>query len=587
MKIVGIALFVSTLIFSIHAQTFVESDPFLKWKSTANGLSYSTIEIEPTSGTLLSNRLSSTDEYTLIINDPKGFHEVNGNVFFGIELTIIDVDADTLIFKSNDLYSEIEEGFSADLLNNLNVDFTPSFTAKNILLKARFFDKKGKGEVLVEWPFTLANDADVRLNTEGFYSWTDKPTIMLIGQSVDVDGNSLKINNSPLSNLEFTSKDVLSFHTNLSKFKSDTYNINYTLLDTIGTQVFKKQKTLPANWDGKIIIEMPKGLSPQPYLLTFSIETIKGKFGFSQWFHFKDKTELTDLQKEKFGELFAQIALKELTAENERGAEMIILNAIFYAPNQLQTSLALGKIYLENDKIEDAIATFVKATDLYKNNLELLQTLASTYQLAEQNDKAIEIYKNCIELDPNNFMNYFEIGWIYNDIVSYEEAIPYLTKAIDLNTDPSNYKLYEERITSNKGLKNYTAVLNDYQKLVEIDPTDWRYYYEMGYIFIDTGNYERAIEQLSKAISMNETATDALYERGYANEKAKKYTQAIDDYNKTIELEAGGEPDRIYLHLGDCYFELGQKEKACTNYQKALDRNVSEATIRILEKCGK
>ncbi len=354
MKIIRIALllFITSPLFS---QTIIESDPFLKWKCVSKGLSYSSIEIKLEEGTLLSNRVDKISEISIRANKPTGFTEIDGNVFFGIGLTMINLDADTILFTSEDLYAEQDVDITPDMLTNLSVDFTPTIDAKNILLKIRFFDKKGTSEILLECPFELVDHSDATMNSNNYLKWFADPSYCLNGQSVEIDGSFLTKSKAPLTSLDFQKSEPLGIQINTVNFKSTKYNYSYTWIDSKGATVYSEKKSLQNSWNGKLTFELPKILSPQPYLLTFGVEGETGKIGFSQWFFIKEEKEMTSDQKKQFGNLFTEIALQKLNAEQTRYSDIILSNAEYYSPKSLSILEAKGQISMTKEEYDKAI----------------------------------------------------------------------------------------------------------------------------------------------------------------------------------------------------------------------------------------
>jgi hypothetical protein len=166
--------------FQSNAQISVERDPFLKWKAVSHLMDYAKITIEPTggSGTLLSNHISNRQSVVIKLEKPKGFVELNGKIFFGLGVQVINVGTNKEVLNVEDIY-ESNEGVSAELLQNLSLRFSPDSTAKPFdvyLVKARFFDKKSKGEVLVEIPFSIQENSDITASTHNYSSWSLSPS---------------------------------------------------------------------------------------------------------------------------------------------------------------------------------------------------------------------------------------------------------------------------------------------------------------------------------------------------------------------------------------------------------------------------
>jgi len=85
---------------------------------------------------------------------------------------------------------------------------------------------------------------------------------------------------------------------------------------------------------------------------------------------------------------------------------------------------------------------------------------------------------------------------------NYEQAKEYYQKAIDL--DPDKYEAY-----TNLGLiyvseGEYEKAIKCYQKTIKLIPDDWRCYYNLGVAYSNTGDKENALKQVAKLRELNE-----------------------------------------------------------------------------------
>ena len=115
----------------------------------------------------------------------------------------------------------------------------------------------------------------------------------------------------------------------------------------------------------------------------------------------------------------------------------------------------------------------------------------------------------------------------------YEGAIPYLTKAIEL--DP-NYALA---------------------------------YYERGKASFKIGNFRFGIEDFSKAIEIDPAFARAYHARGITKAHIDEYSGAIADYTKAIELNPAFA--LAYSHRGDAKYALSDIDGACLDWSKAVE----------------
>lgn len=146
----------------------------------------------------------------------------------------------------------------------------------------------------------------------------------------------------------------------------------------------------------------------------------------------------------------------------------------------------------------------------------------------------IELYKNVLEIDPDNYNALNNISVAYNDIYNFENAIINLNKAIDINP---NYALaYANRANSYNQIDNFDKSLEDANRAIELDQNlEWAYAIK-GNILTKKGDFIEAERTLNKAIEINNNSGAAHFYRGYFYEETKRHDDSIKDYLKAEEL---------------------------------------------------
>src|SRR6202043_143954 len=117
-----------------------------------------------------------------------------------------------------------------------------------------------------------------------------------------------------------------------------------------------------------------------------------------------------------------------------------------------------------------------RAIELYRNSLELHETaeahtfLGWTYHFQGRVDDAIAECKRAIEIDPDFGNPYNDIGVYLIDLDRYDEAIPWLEKAmIAKRYEPRHFPYFNlGRVYLAKGLINRAREL--FQKSLAIEP---------------------------------------------------------------------------------------------------------------------
>ena len=73
------------------------------------------------------------------------------------------------------------------------------------------------------------------------------------------------------------------------------------------------------------------------------------------------------------------------------------------------------KLYLQTKNFNKATKTLEKLSENFPDDVEVLQILAEAYILANQQDKALEIFKKISILDPNNGQVNLTLANFYRD----------------------------------------------------------------------------------------------------------------------------------------------------------------------------
>jgi len=184
----------------------------------------------------------------------------------------------------------------------------------------------------------------------------------------------------------------------------------------------------------------------------------------------------------------------------------------------------LAFLYWKNSD-KKAIEIQKRLIDLYPENIGYQETLpkmiAEFFGVGEELLKAL---KEAYEKDPLNINNAFNYGKEANNQGQYKESLIPLSMIID-KVDNKFVKAYKIRANSYESLENYSAAINDYKKVVEIEPDNAE-------IMCAIANVYRNIEQFSngrywvgKALSAKPGFGLAYITMGEIYESAVSYCQ--------------------------------------------------------------
>ena len=177
----------------------------------------------------------------------------------------------------------------------------------------------------------------------------------------------------------------------------------------------------------------------------------------------------------------------------------------------------------------------ISAADVYERPV----TTRSLFQKAEElvgkkkYDQAVDLLKQIVETDKNDFQAWTALGTIY-----------YAEQKLD-------------------------AAADAYLKAIEVHPGSPRAHLNLGRVRSAQKKFEEAVEPLTKAVELQPTSGDANYLLGECYLQLKKGSKAIPYLNQAANL---GRPD-AHLRLGWLYNAAGLKDKAAIEYDEYLKKN--------------
>jgi tetratricopeptide (TPR) repeat protein len=202
-----------------------------------------------------------------------------------------------------------------------------------------------------------------------------------------------------------------------------------------------------------------------------------------------------------------------------------------------------GDVYVEGDKLDDAISTYESAIEKIQKDIaqakkadneraELMvkeftrqekamrYMLTSVYLDNKQFDDCIKLLEKLIKEDPDRATYYNDLGFILADHdKKLEEAEKHVRKALELDAAERKKLLKEKKIEEEAANKENAAYLDS-----------------LGWVLYKRGKYEEALKYLEKS------AADA-------------------DEGNHIE---------IFDHVADCLVKLGKKKEAIAKWEAAL-----------------
>jgi tetratricopeptide (TPR) repeat protein len=156
-----------------------------------------------------------------------------------------------------------------------------------------------------------------------------------------------------------------------------------------------------------------------------------------------------------------------------------------------------GISYYDKGMIDKAIEEFKEVLELDPDDVETHYNLGNAYADKGMSDEAISIYKKTIEKNPEFIDAYLSLGTLYLDIDLIDEAISLCKQAISANPDDSFlcFHLGEAYVRN----EQYEEAITAFNNAISINPMDPETQYRLAESYYETKQYDMALKHATQA----------------------------------------------------------------------------------------
>jgi tetratricopeptide (TPR) repeat protein len=254
-----------------------------------------------------------------------------------------------------------------------------------------------------------------------------------------------------------------------------------------------------------------------------------------------------DMRKKDFEE-YIYVAKAYMNAEkpNYKAAVAVLKRALVNNPMDAQVQLTLGDAYYGLSNQNDAYKAYRDAFQADNTLLRAKMQLGVLLKGAKSYDEASKAYNEVIAINPNYGPVYRELAETYYKIArnkpskaaeNFKIAIDYYQKYMDL----TDYSIHSRMRRADFLIlaKEYKALEEDANKMIELDKVNPRIYRYLGYAAYENGNVDKAIQSLETFTSnpANKIIAKDFQVLGFS--KIKKGTSADGLSIDPVAFEAG------------------------------------------------
>jgi tetratricopeptide (TPR) repeat protein/2-polyprenyl-3-methyl-5-hydroxy-6-metoxy-1,4-benzoquinol methylase len=205
--------------------------------------------------------------------------------------------------------------------------------------------------------------------------------------------------------------------------------------------------------------------------------------------------------------------------------------------------------------------------------------IAVTHHNAGRRDVAEGIYRQILQIDPNQPTALHLLGLLAHQGGNHDAAIDLIGQALAIAPD------FAEAHTTLAGTLHSMGRLEEaeasYRKGLTLKPDQPEALGNFGNLLQNSGKLEESIECYQQAVAHNPNSIDFHLNLGDAFRKLNRYEEAISAYKKALDL--GPDNISVLINMGVAQKESGLLEDAVSSYQKTiiLKPDYTEAHINL------
>jgi tetratricopeptide (TPR) repeat protein len=249
-------------------------------------------------------------------------------------------------------------------------------------------------------------------------------------------------------------------------------------------------------------------------------------------------------------------------------------------PQLPQAYLDLGWAYRVLGDGPQAVETYSRLLGLFPDDENIDIKVIEAYGRAiadnpqdglykEKREEVLADFEQLSKRKKYNAADYFNLGFLYEQVGGKDEAMRFYTKAVQMQPDHEQALYNLANLYQDAG--NYKIAMELYERLVHFHPKNVLGYLNMGIIFNALGDQQSARQFYLKVIDLDPDNGDAYFNLGYLSESQGELSEAVNYYEKAVEIAPKNAES--YYNLGNVYASLGQNGEAIASYLKTVGLN--------------
>jgi len=253
-------------------------------------------------------------------------------------------------------------------------------------------------------------------------------------------------------------------------------------------------------------------------------------------------------------------------------AEKYLKRAIALKPSSPLHHYNLGIAYLNQNKKQKALESFMKAEELGAKNSAMLETIGETYHSLNRLDRSLAVYNKLIENNSRNVRLLSKMAEIHYEKGNLDEALTLYKKIIHLEPLSENARIALLNIGNiQDDTQKYDAAISSYKKAISINPKDDAAYYNLGIVYKHAGQPENAIAVWRKGAALNKKNPRNLLAIGDLYFEKKAFDEAERTYQKIVQRWPNNQT--AHYRMGVIYNRQKRYKDSLMAFQRTIKAN--------------
>jgi tetratricopeptide (TPR) repeat protein len=238
------------------------------------------------------------------------------------------------------------------------------------------------------------------------------------------------------------------------------------------------------------------------------------------------------LQPETF-EILHNLGLAYLREGEAAKAALTLDRALKLKPDSPETMGLLAEVYSAQARPVDALELLVRAHKLAPQNTDIIFLMARVSMTQNYFEDAIPLLESGVKIAPERADLYAALGESYFMAGKAEKAVEVFKKLIELDPSARSYAFMG---LSYRHLGRFPEALKYFQEGLKQDPHNASCLFNIGYIEERQGNYAQAEETFQQALRSSPDFSGALLELANLRTKDGKFAEAAELLRRYVKV---------------------------------------------------